>query len=53
MRKRKNIDNIDAISQWLLILQKKRKIAPKKVADCSSRNRTKKKQKKNKSKGRN
>ena len=43
MRKRKNKESIDEINQGLLIKQKK----PKKTANCSFRNRTKK-QKKNK-----
>ena len=42
MRKRKNKESIDEISQGLLIKQKKtKKIAAKKNANCSSRNRTK------------
>ena len=54
MRKRKNKESIDEISQGLIIKQKKPKIiAAKKTTNCFSRNRTKKKQKKNKIKARN
>ena len=41
MIKRKNKGSIDKISQDLLIKQKTRKNCSKKVANCSSRNRTK------------
>ena len=51
MRKRENKESIGEISQGLLIKQKK--CSKKKIANCSSRNKTKKNQKKNKSKGRN
>ena len=50
MRKRKNKESIDEISQGLLIKQKKN---TKKIANCSSRNGTKTQKKNNKSKGRN
>ena len=52
MRKRKNKESIDEISQGLLIKLKNRKNRSKKIANCFSRNRRKKK-KKNESKGRN
>ena len=50
MRKIKNKESIDEISQGLLIKQKKN---TKKIANCSSRNGTKTQKKNNKSKGRN
>ena len=47
MRQRKNKENIDEISQGLIIKQKKKKEkeknAAKKITNCSSRNRTTKK----------
>ena len=49
MRKRKNKESIDEVSQGLLIKQKNPKKLHQKIADCSSRKRTKK----NKIKGRN
>ena len=52
MRKRKNKESIDEISQGLLIKLKNRKNRRKKIENCFSRNRRKKK-KKNESKGRN
>ena len=46
MRKRKIKDSIDEISQELLIKQtNKKKNSAKKIANCSSRNTTKKKAK--------
>ena len=45
MRKRKIKDSIDEISQELLIKQTKKKNSAKKIANCSSRNTTKKKAK--------
>ena len=45
MRKRKIKDSIDEISQELLIKQTKKKDSAKKIANCSSRNTTKKKAK--------
>ena len=52
MRKRKNKERIDEISQGLLIKLKNRKNRSKKITNCFSRNRRKKK-KKNERKGRN
>ena len=45
MRKRKNKESIDEISQGLLIKLKNRKNRSKKIANCFSRNRRKKKRK--------
>ena len=53
MRKRKIKDSIDEISQELLIKQTKKKIQQKKLRIVLPETQPKKKQKKNKSKGRN
>ena len=53
MRKRKIKDSIDEISQELLIKQTKKKIQQKKLQIVLPETQPKKKQKKNKSKGRN
>ena len=45
MRKRKNKECIDEVSQRLLIKLKNRKNRSKKIANCFSRNRRKKKEK--------